>query len=848
MADPVPQPCGCPPDPPEATPRALYNPPRQPALAARVGDHAAFLESLLDAAVEAQQLDGLKIREGDDFTIGLFDAWAVALDVLTFYQERIANEGYLGTATERRSVLELARTIGYELAPGVAAEAHLAFGLDTAGGQAGAPGLSETVMLDPGLAAQSIPGLGQLPATFETVESIEARPAWNSVGARQTQPQSLGTGTREIWLAGMEAGLKRGDLILLVGSDRRDDGKSDQWDVRAVETVTLDVARNLTHVTWRDKLGSAWPKMGAAAGDETLETWQLGASARLFGATAPDVRSLHKDIRTAYGQTDTSPAAKEWEAFTIGEVPGASLDDKGAGTVQIDGAQPLIKGDWLVFARPGYVELYDVQAATESAASAFSLTGKTTRTRLRGENLKGKFNAHLRETALWRATRRFVLGEPPAPPTVDGKTVELERVVKGLRVGQTVAVSEALPDPAPPGQPPVIVPPGEILKIKAVTQGSRTTSVTFDRALSRSYPRGAFRFHANIARSTHGRAREEVLGSGDAGASFQTFALSDKPLTYVSAETSSGRASTLTVWVNRILWREVESFVGQPPDARIYVTRRSDEGVVSIIFGDGRGGARLPSGAENIVARYRAGLGAPGWVKDRQIALLMSRPLGLASVFNPAPSTGGADPEGRDAARTSAPGTVTALGRVVSLTDFEDFALGFSGIAKARAARLWTGTGWLAHLSVASASGQAMPAGHPLLDTLRKAIDGARDITQRFAIGDHRPCRVRLDLKLKAAPDRVFDEVKAALTAKLTAALGRAAQGLAHPITTSGIMALAHSVRGVLAIDIDRLEDDKGKTLKDGGLIALPARIIGGVALPADLLLLDQLNIARMEP
>ena len=846
MDDPVPQPCGCPPDPGEATPRALHNPPGQAALAARVGDHGAFLESLLDATVLAPQLDGLKVREGDDFTIGLLDAWAVALDVLTFYQERIANEGYLGTATERRSVLELARTIGYELAPGVAAEAHLAFLLDTAGGQSGAPGLPAAVALEPGLAAQSIPGPGERPATFETVEPIEARPEWNSVGARQTRPQKLGTGTREIWLAGLEAGLKRGDLILLVGDERRDDGKSDRWDVRAVETVTLDAARNFTHVTWREKLGSAWPKMEAAKGDDDLEIWQLGTSARLFGAAAPDVRLLHKDIRAA---VNGDGGALDWLKFTIGEVPGAKLDaDGGGGTVQLDGPHPLVKGDWLVFARPGYAELYDVEASVESAATAFSLSGKTTQVRLRGENLKDKFDDKLRETTVWRATRRFALGEPPAEPLVIGQSVELERIVPGLRVGQTVAASEALPDPAPPGQPPAIVPPGEILRIKSVAHGSRTTTLTFETALSRSYPRSAFRLHANVARSTHGAEREEVLGSGNAGTPFQTFALSDRPLTYVSAETPSGRASTLTVWVNRILWREVESFVGQPPDARVYVTRRSDEGEVSIVFGDGRNGARLPSGAENVVARYRVGTGSAGWVKDRQIALLMSRPLGLSGVFNPAPSTGGADPESREAARTSAPGTVTALGRVVSLTDFEDFALGFAGVAKARAARLWTGTGWLAHLTLASVSGEAMPPGHPLLETLRKAIDGARDITQRFAMGDHRPCRVRLDLRLKAAPDRVFDEVGSELAAKLAKALGRTAQGLAQPITTSGIMALAHSVPGVLAIDIDRLEDDQGKSLKDGGLMALPARMAGAAALPADLLLLDKLNITRMEP
>ena len=44
----------------------------------------------------------LRTRDDDDFTIALLDAWATVADVLTFYQERIANESYLRTATERR--------------------------------------------------------------------------------------------------------------------------------------------------------------------------------------------------------------------------------------------------------------------------------------------------------------------------------------------------------------------------------------------------------------------------------------------------------------------------------------------------------------------------------------------------------------------------------------------------------------------------------------------------------------------------------------------------------------------------------------------------------------------------
>ena len=42
-------------------------------------------------------LAGLTTRDPSDPSIALLDAWAVVADVLTFYQERIANEGYLPT-------------------------------------------------------------------------------------------------------------------------------------------------------------------------------------------------------------------------------------------------------------------------------------------------------------------------------------------------------------------------------------------------------------------------------------------------------------------------------------------------------------------------------------------------------------------------------------------------------------------------------------------------------------------------------------------------------------------------------------------------------------------------------
>ena len=166
--------CGCCAGLTAQTPVEVANRPGLGAIAYRVGTHATFKSSMLSALSDSTRpaLRALRTREDDDFSIALLDVSAVLGDVLTFYQERIANESYLRTATERRSLLELARLIGYELRPGVAAHAYLAFTVDEA------PGTPARTTIDIGLKVQSIPGPGETPQTFETVEQIEARVDW----------------------------------------------------------------------------------------------------------------------------------------------------------------------------------------------------------------------------------------------------------------------------------------------------------------------------------------------------------------------------------------------------------------------------------------------------------------------------------------------------------------------------------------------------------------------------------------------------------------------------------------------------------------------------------------------
>src|SRR4029450_4481353 len=83
--------CGCCEDQGDLTPLALENPPGLSELAYRVGTHGSFKETMIRqlpvAGPAGHPLSALTTREDDDPTIGLIDAWASVLDVLTFYQE-----------------------------------------------------------------------------------------------------------------------------------------------------------------------------------------------------------------------------------------------------------------------------------------------------------------------------------------------------------------------------------------------------------------------------------------------------------------------------------------------------------------------------------------------------------------------------------------------------------------------------------------------------------------------------------------------------------------------------------------------------------------------------------------
>jgi hypothetical protein len=188
--------CGCCTGIEVLTPLCERNAPGLSALRYRAGAYPSFLDSMLarlsSLVLEVpassgsgtdliRPLSGLTTRDPSDPSIALLDAWAIVGDILTFYQERIANEGYLPTAIERRSLLELGRLVGYRARPGVAAGVKLAF--TTADGFAGD--------IPAGTRAQSVPGAGETPQFFETSLVLNARSTWNALPPLKARPQLI---------------------------------------------------------------------------------------------------------------------------------------------------------------------------------------------------------------------------------------------------------------------------------------------------------------------------------------------------------------------------------------------------------------------------------------------------------------------------------------------------------------------------------------------------------------------------------------------------------------------------------------------------------------------------------
>jgi len=930
--------CGCCAGIGAQTPAVIYNRPGLAAVGYRTGTYASFRQSLLARLSDPRfsALRRLRTREDDDFTVALLDAWAVTSDVLTFYQERIANEAYLRTATERLSILEQSRLLGYQLAPGLSASTYLAFTMETTpGAQELAP---KPMQLAIGTRVQSVPGPDQQPQTFETIEAVEARVEWNAILPQLTERQTLAWDMTEIWLAGTNLNLAIGDLLLIHAAS--ESGGFD-GSLRRVTRVIADPARNrsglMLEAVSTDPQNVTAKKPGV---------FVMRSMASPFGHNAPKEAVYEK------GKFDHF---KEWDL--VGEYPGritlSSRNDK-----ILDGSWVVIEQDEPAVVRLGIVDseptriwkFSSITQVTHRSVAKYGLAGVATRLVLDKPWEQGVETtlSLLRSMTIAGQSEELKVGEVPLSYPLYDSTIALDARVEGLGPGRPVAITgkrqhiriAALPaadsatrkaailpvlpklildeggtvelqlgdvlamsappfkfvvfklvpltpseygaalreDPAPELRLQLIDRDGRTGRLDidanlialepaaaenetvneiafidaeaatAIVHGRERTTVQLAAPLSYVYDRATVSINANVAAATHGESVKELLGSGDATVPYQAFTLRQPPLTYVSADTASGSASTLKMFVNDVLWQEAPSFYGRGATERIYTLRRDDDGRTTVQFGDGINGARLPTGQNNVRAEYRKGTGLGGLVEAGQLSQLLSRPLGLREVVNPEAAAGAADPESRDDARRNAPTTVLTLERAVSLQDYEDFSRTFAGIAKAQAGWVWDGRKRIVFITVAGPGGAVIDESGTVATQLRDALRQYGDPFVAFAIKSYRRALFQIHGTLRVHLDHVVDTVMAAVRATLLEHYSFDKRGFGQPVALSEAIALMQSIPGVVAVDVDKFyRNDKSTPDWRARLDAdRPAMGADGVVGAAELLLFDESSLNHL--
>lgn len=828
-------------------PLSIINRPGLNAVSYRVGEYDDFWQSLLQQLSLHDQLKGFTARDRNDYSIALADAWSVVADVFTFYQERIVNESYLRTATERFSVLELARLVGYELRPGVAASTYLAFTLEEpqATLDAKLPTVNATnlyggalpVTIDKGLKVQSIPEKDQLPQIFETATTIEARIEWNQIRPRQNLSQEP-INTSTVYINGTLNNIKRGDSVLIKkGKDnilrtvRAVHVKEDIAITQLMLEATIVQASNtLSQFTIMPITGL----MSQLFFTNTVSAQIMQSS--FLGKDLMMVKSIKKwtdlEMKAGLNNAVVTPIAsddgvyvfrKKTAVFGYNAQKETQLNEKGIpslqeypqvekeGIVCLDNAyDEILSGGFIVIQNPGNskntISYYKIKEANTGVLTRYGISSKTTTLSVTPTDDTSKsawwgavkdINS-IRQASILAQSEKLSLANRPDESPVAGDSIVLDQYYPGFKEKQPIAITGEKQD-----LPGILFSEIGILK-EIKVEGGKTVLVLM-KALQYQYIRKSVIINANVVLATNGETVHEILGSGNAATIFQKFVLKQPPLTYVSAASASGVSSSLEIRVNDLLWQEVDFFLDKNPGERIYITRKDNDGNTTVIFGDGINGARLPTGNNNIVATYRKGIGSAGILKAKQLSQLATKPLQVKSVINPMMTAGAEDAETMDKAKQNASLTILTLDRIVSLRDYEDFATAFAGIAKAHATWARRQNKQQVFLTIAGENGDTIDHNAALYQNLIKAIAAASSNRIPLNVVSYTPRFFNLNAGLIIDPAYLPEKILEQATARLTQQFSFDVRSFMQPVAFSEVVACIQGTPGVVAVDIDSL-------------------------------------------
>jgi hypothetical protein len=815
----------------------VSNRPGLASISDRVDDFTGFRRALLRPLPGEQALGPWRPAVGD-LGLQLLEWWAYVADILTFYNERIANESYLRTAQFPESIAGLVALLGYLPAPGLAAT-----GVVGAIRTNSHP--SEPVVIPAGMQLSSTPTPGVTAQTFETAAASFPGPSDVPAALLPTPALDVSAndaGPASVLLAGKVHGVKAGEQLLLV--KRGWAGSDNNWAAVTIastgpETDPATGSVN-TRVTFTD--AAVWGTV-KHSGSKIVST-PIRVDPAVIGQAALPLHATSYRKSQIRWSTALSGAVNVWFPGLTEVSPGSATSSGVRTATDYRLLKPAAAAAlWSLTSNASPSHL-NPTAPVQSKANPVPVNLSTTVRSIQSGDLVFFDGGTQAASVLGQvAATTDKLGQtdfpeqlsPPAPDIIVVPYTQLRvntsdaATLGSYQTGAAVTVrygyrdvGTVLSNPPTPltALPTAVQVPAGFTLPSGVSQAlledangvgtvvqvapNPTSDGTVQLTLSPLPPAPStfdpalqvpLRLLFDVVAVSRGATvNKEILGSGNAAVPNQRFPLQKSPLTYLAS--GAGWVAALAVWVDGIRWNEVPTLYGQPPRAQVYVVERSPDQKATIRFGDGVNGSRLTSGTGNVVATYRYGSGAAGPPAGR-LTTMLSRQPNLAAIHNPVPVSGGKDPQPPEDVKADAPASVFTFGRAISAVDYEVVAAQAAGVSRVKA--YWTfdaaAQRTLVKLYVNDDAGGVA--------TATRALAGSDDPNRPVAVAPATRIDVSVAATLVVAADRVVDDVVAAATAAFTdpdtGAFSPAEMGIGQWLYRSHVDA-ALSVPGVLAV------------------------------------------------
>jgi hypothetical protein len=209
-------------------------------------DYASFRRLILDRL--AVIMPDWRERNPADVGVALVELLAYVGDYLSYYQDSVATEAYLGTARRRASVRRHARLVDYFLHDGANARAWLVFETQDDRGTVLAPAIPKSTQV---LAASGAAQSDEAGVVFETLHAVVSLKASRNAMALYTWGDAkccLPTGSTRATLQGSKAllDLEKGDVLIfeeVLGAESGLPEDADRTHRHAVRLVEEPVER-----------------------------------------------------------------------------------------------------------------------------------------------------------------------------------------------------------------------------------------------------------------------------------------------------------------------------------------------------------------------------------------------------------------------------------------------------------------------------------------------------------------------------------------------------------------------------------------------------------------------------